>query len=117
MDVVTVGEKIEKSIEELKKMRLHFKDRSTKKANAIAEYDKELAITILKLRQGEEVEFEGKIIKDPPVSVLEKIAKGVVWQKKLELELAENNYKSLVTNIECVKSELNGLQSLNKHLE
>lgn len=103
--------------EALQKMRAEIKGRSLRKSTAISNYDKALAITIIKLRNGIEIEFEGEKVKDPPTTIMEKIAKGIIWKERLEMEEADSEYKSLITNIETVKAELNGLQSINRHLE
>jgi len=117
MEAIQIAKKIESKIAMIQKYRGELKDRAERKSKAIAMYDKFLALTIIKLRNGAEVEFEGQLIKDPPVTIIEKIAKGICFEHKLELEDAESSYKSLITNIDCVQAELNGLQSINRHLD
>ena len=116
-DLTDIATQILKAKNKLQEMRGVIAERTIRKSNAIALYDKVLATTMVKLRNGLEVEFEGQKILDPPVTIIEKIAKGICWKERLELEQAEGEYKSLITNIETVKAELNGLQSINKHLE
>ena len=117
MEAIDVAKKIESKISMIQKMRGQLAERAEKKSIAIANYDKNIALTIIKLRNGIEMIFENEIIKDPPATIMEKIAKGICWQEKLELEITESSYKSLITNIECVQAELNGLQSINKYLD
>ena len=112
-----IANQILKAKHKLTEMRGVIAERTIRKSKAIANYDKALALTIVKLRNGVEMEFEGQKILNPPVTIMEKIAKGICWKERLELEEAEGEYKSLITNIETVKAELNGLQSINKHLE
>lgn len=116
-DITDISIKILELKEKLSLMRGQIKYRSERKATAISNYDKALAISILRLRNGEEIEFEGHKVKDPPTTIIEKVCKGICWKERLELEEADGSYKSLITNIETVKAELNGLQSINKHLE
>lgn len=117
MEPIDMAEKILDMNSMLEKMRAEIKNRSVKKANTISEYDKSLALTIIKLRNGVEVPFEGEVVKDPPVTILEKIAKGICWKERLEMETHDAEYKSLITNIETLKAQLNGLQSVNRHLD
>ena len=103
--------------DQLSAMQAQIKKRSDRKAKSIAEYDKKLAITMIQLRNGSSVVLEQNHIKDPPVTIIEKLAKGVCWKERLEMEEAEAEYKSLITNIETTKAQLNGLQSINRHLD
>ena len=75
--------------------------------NAISDYDKQLKIAIVVLKE------EGKF----PATLIEKIAKGVCSDHRLTLELAEVGYKSCISNLEALKAQLNGYQSIYKHLD
>jgi hypothetical protein len=116
-EVVTIAEKILEANENLDQMRAHIKTRSEEKAKSIANYDKLLALTMIQLRNGKEMIFEGETIKDPPTTIIEKIAKGMCWKERLAMDQAEAEYKSLITNIETLKAQLNGYQSINRHLD
>lgn len=116
-EITEIAQKILSKNEELEKMRGVVKERAARKSEAIANYDKELAIVMIKLRNGVEIDFEGQKILDPPTTIIEKISKGVCWKAKLELEQADSEYKSVITNMESVRAELNGLQSINKFLQ
>ena len=116
-DITDIANQILTAKNKLTEMRRFIAERSVRKSKAIAEYDKVLATTIIKLKNGVAIEFEGQTIQDPGATITEKIAKGICWKERLELEQAEGEYKSLITNIETVKAELNGLQSINKNLE
>ena len=104
-------------IAELEKAKNHLRERSEKKAETSAEYDKAMAISIMKLRNGVELDLEGEKIKDPPATIIEKIAKGICFKEKLEMEKADAEYKSLITYISTVESQLNGWQSINRYLQ
>lgn len=116
MDLIDISKKILEATNKLKEMRAVVSDRGIKRANAIVEYDKALAITMIKLRNGIEMTLDGEKIINPPTTILEKVAKGICWKERIELEEAEAFYKSVITNIEAVKAELNGMQSLHKNL-
>ena len=98
-------------------MRAEIKNRAKARAETISNYERQISVTIIKLKNGVRFEVDGEEIQNPPVTIIEKIAKGICYESKLDMELAEGEYKSLITNIETVKAELNGLQSINRHLE
>ena len=72
---------------------------------------------LIQLKNGKEFEFEGEKIKSPPASIMEKIAKGICFQEKLNMELAEAQYKNAIVGMSAIQAELNGYQSIYKHLE
>jgi len=117
MEVTEVARQINERISLLSKGRNILKERASAKANAISHYEKTLAITMLKLRNGNIPEFEGEIIGALPATLIEKVAKGICWKEKLEAELATEEYKSAVVGMDSLKSELNGYQSINRHLD
>lgn len=116
MEVVEVAKEIEKRIELLAEARKLLAERASLKAVTIAEYDKALAITLIKLREGIEMEFEGHKIKGVPVTVMEKLAKGMCWQERLAMEEANGLYGVAVSGMNSLQAELNGYQSVYKHL-
>lgn len=116
-DLIDIAQQIYDCKEALDKMKPEIKSRAQKRASALAEYDKKIAITIMGLKNGKTFEMDNQRIVDPPVTVMEKLAKGLCYQEKLAMELADAEYKSLMSNIETTKAQLNGLQSINKHLE
>lgn len=116
-NVSDIAELILKKIILLEETRDRLDHFSKQKALASAEYDKQLAIVLVKLSNGVEMEVGGERIQKPPASTSEKIAKGIVSQLKFEMDIAENNYKSLITKLECIKQELCGYQSVNRYLD
>ncbi len=114
MDNMDVQRGIESKISLLEKCRQQLSTRATAKSKATAEYDKVLAVTILRMRNGEVMVHEGQKIDTPQATLIEKIAKGVCWKERLEMDTAENMYDALLTNIRCIMAELNALQSINK---
>ena len=87
------------------------------RALALAYYDRDLGITLAKLRNGVKMFIEAEPIQDPPVSTTEKLAKGIVWESRLKLEKAEASYKVAVSNADSLRAKLNGLQSIFRRLE
>jgi len=104
-NVMNVANAIDFKISQLEQMRGAIKQRATDKAKAISEYDKVLAKHIILLRE------DGH-----PTTIVEKLAKGQCYSERYDMELADGLYKSLISNMNCVQAELNGLQSINRHL-
>ena len=117
MEIVQVARKIEEKINTLELGRDLLKTKATEKAESIAEYEKMIAVTIIKLKNGAEFELDGHKVKNPQVTIMEKIAKGICYQEKLDMELAEANYKNAIVGMTALQAELNGYQSIFKHLE
>ena len=98
---------IEKLISEIGHCRREIETKGNARARAISNYDKQLRIAIVVLRE------EGKF----PATLIEKIAKGVCCDHREQLELAEVGYKACISNLEALKAQLNGYQSIYKHLD
>jgi hypothetical protein len=116
MEVMQIANEILENINLLKKMQIVIKERAENKAIALSEYDKSMAITIMKLKNGVEMQLDDVTISNPPATLIEKIAKGICWEAKQKMELSEALYKSCISNIDATQAILNGYQSLNKHL-
>lgn len=116
MEVTQIAQKIEERIKLLEQTRPKLKSYGEDKAERLALYERELALTIVKLRNNGIEEWEGMNVKDLPASVVEKTAKGMCSDFSLEVEKAEANYKSLITYIQMVECELNAYQSIFRHL-
>ena len=117
MDVITVAKYMNHRIKALEKAREELDNLSKTRAEAISAYDKEFAKTLIQLKNGVEFDLEGCAVKNPAVSVSEKIAKGLCWRERLVMETSDTGYKSLRSRIDCLKAELNGLQSINRVLD
>lgn len=105
MEIVTVAHEIEKRIKLLEECRKKLKERGENKATALAGYDRALSIKMLELKE------------DYPVSMLEKVSKGAISDKRYEVELAEVMYKSLITAIDAITTEIQAYQSIFRHLD
>ena len=116
-DIISISQQIEAKIKEIDRIRAEIKQRGEDKANTASEYDKQIALTLIGLKNGKVYTLEGQTINDPPATKTEKIARGICWEAKLEMDKAEANYKSILSNLEAVKAQLNGLQSIYRNLE
>jgi len=117
-DILTSKQRIESKIQELEAHRESIFNAATAKATTLAEYRKKKAITILKLRNKMIPSFENIVISYPlAVTLIPQIAQGICWEECLKRTDADSSYKGLITIMESLKAELNGLQSINKHLE
>lgn len=116
-DIITIAEQITKKNQEIDLIRREIRQRGEDKATTESEYDKVIAVTLIKLKNGYAFELDGNTIQNPATTIMEKLAKGICWHEKLNMEKADANYKSIISNLEAAKSQLNALQSLNKHLD
>lgn len=107
MDIIKVKDCIEKLISEIGHCRRDIETKGNARAKAISNYDKQLKIAIVVLKDG------GKF----PATLIEKIAKGVCCDHREQLELAEVAYKACISNLEALKAQLNGYQSIYKHMD
>ena len=116
-DPIAVAELIQDKILELDNERPRLFDTSQSKAQAISDYDRAMALVVLKLKNGTIKEFEGEPINGIAVTLIPIIAKGICWRECFTKEAEEAGYKAVISNIEAIKAGLNGLQSINKHLD
>lgn len=116
MDVTFVADQIKERIVGLSKGRELLAEAAMKRARAIAEYEKEFGMTLLKLRNNQISQYGDQYCKDLPVSIIEKVAKGVTWKEKLAMEQADAEYKVIQTKLTTLQAELNGFQSINRHM-
>jgi len=115
MELMAVSRKIEDKIALLEQGRESLKDKVTVLVNASANYDKQLAITLLKLENKAIPEWEGQDCSKLAKSNMKKIAEGMCWKYKLDADTADKQYRLTLTRLECIKQELNGFQSINKY--
>ncbi len=117
MEVVKIANEIQKKIDALDTIRGKVRERADTKAQAISDYDKQIAIVLIQLKLGKPMVFEGLDIEKTPTTLCEKIAKGICWRERLELEQAIASYGSAVSNLNVLQAQLCGLQSIFRHLE
>lgn len=107
MDERPVRDIVEKIIKEIGDCRRDIEAKGNARAQAISNYDKQLKIAIVTLKEA------GKF----PATLIEKIAKGVCSDHRLTLELAEVGYKACISNLTALMAQLNGYQSIYRHLD
>lgn len=117
MEILQIAQAIQDKIDQLGVGLKKIDEAATKKATTLALCDKHLAVTILTLRNGKELELNGEKVKDPAISLIDKIAKGICYEYLLEAELADNMYKAITTKLNVIMAQLNGYQSIFRHLE
>ncbi len=109
-----VAQEIENKIKLLEKGRTRLEKDGFEKSEQLSLYEKALAGTIIKLKNGQEMELDGEKIQNPPATILEKIARGICYQEKFNADLAETTYRSTIVKINTISVELNAYQSLYK---
>jgi hypothetical protein len=117
MELIELSQKMTERIDLLEKKRKDLEQLSRNKALTAACYDREITKTIIRLKNGEQMTLDGHNIKNPIGSITEKLAKGLCWQDKLDMDTAEGLYKVELACIEAIKAELNGYQSINRYLK
>ena len=105
LDIVDIANEIEKKIALLEHGRSELKTKAKERAKTLSEYDKCLAIAIIKHNE------DGKF----PVTLIKKIAKGDCYKERASAELAEAEYKLTVVKMAAIQAELNGYQSIFRH--
>jgi hypothetical protein len=116
-DPILVAQLIQDKILELDQERPRLFDTSQSKAQAISDYDRAMALVVLKLKNGTIKEFEGEPIINLAVTLIPLIAKGICYKECFTKEAEEGGYKAVISNIEVLKTQMNGLQSINKYLD
>ena len=106
-DLIEIADHIRSKVRLLEEGRNQLQNKAKNRALAISEYDKSLAIAIIKHRDS------GKY----PATLIEKISKGDCYKERAAAELAEAEYKLTVTKMNAIQAELNGYQSIYRHLD
>jgi len=117
MEINQIADQIQKKIKEIEVLRTQIRNYAKDKADAISRYDKEMAKITIRLKNGEALALDDKRIENPPATIIERIAKGYCYAEKFDMELAEANYKGVITAIHALESELNGYQSIFRYLD
>lgn len=116
-DILNIAKQIQEKITESEQTRPLLKNLSRQKARAISNFAKNVAITELKLKNGLIEEWEGIKVGKVTASSARKLAEGICWFEMNDKEEQEALYKAEIVNLESLRAELNGLQSIYKHLE
>lgn len=117
METKKCADIIEGIVAEIGAFRKQIKTLGETKAKAMSAYDKALAIAIAELGHNPTYELDGKTYKQPLATLRKSIAKGLVADFLEEMEIANSDYKACISNLEALKAQLNGYQSINKWLD
>ena len=116
-DLIQIATTIQNIVKEIGEYRRMLKESGETLATATRDYDRKMAITLATLGDSETYELAGKTYKSPPVTIREKIAKGICCEERYKLVLAETGYKACITNINALQAQLNANQSLFRYLD
>ena len=105
--IIQIADNIQKLIAEIGKCRREIEGKGNARAKAIANYDMRIGTAIVTLKE------EGKF----PATLIEKIAKKLCSEDRYAMEVAESGYKAVICNLECLQAQLNGFQSIFRHLD
>ena len=105
MSVFDVADKIQNCMKQVVENVELLDELADKKAVASMEYDKQMAVAVLKLKENN------------PVTIVDKLARGECADYKYTMEYAEARYKLTMSKIESYKAILNGWQSINRYLQ
>jgi len=117
MDPVTIADKIQNRIAEIDFFKDQIFEASLKKAETKREFAKACAITKFKLKNGVIETWEGQHVGKISQSAAERLAEDMNYELQFETDVAEGNYKSIIVAIAATQAQLNGLQSINRHLQ
>lgn len=117
MDIVTLAHQIDEVSREIQRLSSLLDTLGQEAARAEAEYDKAVAIALVKLKNGVEMNVFGLKVQGPPAATAEKIAKGICYEQRLQATLADNGLKACQMKLRAAMAVLSGRQSKNKYLE
>jgi len=87
------------------------------KAETEAMYKKFVAITMVKLLRGDTLGLDNVEVKCTSQTNLKSFAEGLCHKELAAKLVAENEYKSCIVNLECLRANLNANQSIFRHLD
>jgi hypothetical protein len=117
MELIKVSDEITKKIKALEKGRDLLDQRATDYANSVGKYELAIASTLIQLKNGKAFILGEDTIESPPATLTEKIARGICYQEKIDMELADHILKNTRIKLNAIQAELMGLQSQFRHLE
>ena len=117
MELLETRKLIETLIADVDKIKRVVRERGTRKAETASEYDKSMALVLIGLKNGIDFTLDGAVIKNPPASTSDKIARGICYKEKLDMEVAESEYKTAIVTLHATESQLSAAQSIFRHME
>ena len=116
VDMIKLATSISYKIRELETARDELSAVAQAVGPAIGAYRKRLAIVLIQLRNGVEMKLGEETIQSPPASYTLDIAHGICSKEKMDSETADTLFRAQLKICDMLQAELNGLQSINKHL-
>jgi len=117
MGLIKIQHRIEANRKLLADKHTQLEEFAQKRAEAEADYERQLAVTLIKLRNKKAFELDGELIKDPPATYAKDIAKGICWEAKLKQEATAGKYKATLERIQSLRTAINADQSILKYME
>lgn len=120
MELLEVSQQIQKKIADLEHARSKLKTYAYNKAKTMVDYERQLAIVIVGLKAGKEYNLSEdgvEMVRCEQATNIKDVARGVCYQESLDASVAEALYKNCIVQIDAIKAELNGWQSINRYLE
>lgn len=114
---IEVSDEIRKICSELQSLYAKLDDYARAKVVASSDYEKELALVMLRLRSGGTLQLGEEESKDIPTTIIEKVSRGHCWHWALERDKADIKYRNLIKKIDIKQAQLNAWQSINRHLQ
>jgi len=114
--VLGVAGDIEATAKEVRALRQRLSSVGKNAARAIVDYEKAMGVTLIKLRNGREMTVGNEIIKNPPVTTTEKIAKAICYDQNLTYQVMSHEYTALTANLKAAIAELSAYQTKYRHL-
>ena len=105
MDIIDRAKLIDSKIAELEALRGTLLPLASRRAQAIGKYAVDLRVAIITLRA------DGQ-----PVTIASKLAEGACSESLIAKELAEGCYQVARQQQRAIEAELNGCQSIFRHL-
>jgi hypothetical protein len=100
--ILQISQQINDKIKELETLKEQLKFTAIKEA----EYSLALAKVMLRLKS------EGM-----PITLIKEVGKGECWKEQMEKDTEKASYDITKEKVDIVKAQLNGYQTIHKHLE
>lgn len=117
-DIIGISNEIKRKIEEIKAKRLELPKLIEAKRQAMYKYFKNKSIAVIKLKNKNSVEIDGKELrKNYPVSMVFGLSELVIFENKIELEICTLQYNAAIASLRSLQAELNGYQTILRYLD
>jgi len=121
MDFYSISNKLEElalgnknGISKSDSYRSHAAGAGKAAAETTMAYKKRLAVTLIKLKNGVELELDGEKIQNPPATISVKIAEGICADEGMAMDVALNSWRLGIENLKNLTTQITALQSLLK---